>query len=57
VKFSVQKADQNFMQLSTKLTESWPGNTLEGLENDIWEYPEFDSYLLNVRFGLIKEVG
>lgn len=57
MKFSVQKADQNFMQLSTKLTESWPGNTLEGLENDIWEYPEFDSYLLNVRFGLIKEVG
>ena len=43
------------MDLPQKITKSWPGNTLEGLENKLYEYPEFDSYLLRTCYELRKK--
>ena len=43
------------MDLPTSMTESWPGNTLEGLENKVYNYPEFDSYLLRTCYNLRKK--
>lgn len=43
------------MKLPPTITKSWPGNTIEGLENKIHEYPEFDSYLLKTCNSLRKK--